>query len=271
MNVPSEDTFSGVLMFFRALTPVHAGAGPEVMSPIDLPIQREKHTGWPTIYGSSIKGALRSFCKNVLKLEEETIKRVFGPEPGSSEKETGAISFSDARILLFPVKSASKVFVWITCPLALMRLVEDITAVGLNLREDNRGILNINKIKDIKKVLNNYRAVVIGSEAQELEIYLEEIMVKAKVCNLCIEDLAHCVNISEDILRERLVIVSDSLFSSFVRNATQVIARVRLNDKKVVVQGALWYEEYLPPETVMYSLIQKTLVKLEENVITHIN
>jgi len=47
-------------LFIRAITPVHAGSGND-LGIVDLPIQREKHTGFPKIEGSTLKGSIRDF------------------------------------------------------------------------------------------------------------------------------------------------------------------------------------------------------------------
>ncbi len=98
----------------HAITSVHPGSGSEV-GLVDLPIQREQHTGFPKIESSSLKGALRYTVSNLLKdeKEKEKLELVFGSEPGEgNDKKTiaSAIAFSDARILLFPVKSMRGVF-----------------------------------------------------------------------------------------------------------------------------------------------------------------
>src|SRR6266446_989196 len=56
--------------------------------------------------------------------------------------------------------------------------------------------------------------------------------------------------------KERLVIIDDDSFSHFVQHATEVTARIALHyETKPVKRGALFYEEYLPPETVLYSVV----------------
>ena len=56
--------------------------------------------------------------------------------------------------------------------------------------------------------------------------------------------------------REHLVIVSNDDFTYFVRHATEVVARIGLDyERKTVRTGALFYEEYLPTETLLYSLV----------------
>ena len=261
-----EMTFNGGILVFRAISPIHAGVGSETMHIIDLPIQREKHTGWPTIYGSSIKGALRSYCKNILGLSNNDIKHTFGSEPKDSDKETGSISFSDARLLLFPVKSYSKVFVWITCPLALKRLIEDITLIS---SEKWQSLLNIEKLEKEKETLDEGKAIV-SVRFPEDTVFLEDTKVSVEKVKINLENFldlekfSEFVGVRHEMLLERLVVVHDEIFTSFVRNATQIIPRVKLNENKTVDTGP-WYEEYLPPETVMYSLVQRALIKLKED------
>ena len=45
-------------LFLICETPLHAGSG-DALGVVDLPIQRERHTGFPKIEASSLKGALR--------------------------------------------------------------------------------------------------------------------------------------------------------------------------------------------------------------------
>ena len=52
-----------------------------------------------------------------------------------------------------------------------------------------------------------------------------------------------------------LVVLSDEQFTHFARYATEITARIRLDpDTKTVAGGALFYEEFLPPETLLYSV-----------------
>jgi CRISPR-associated protein Cmr4 len=43
------------------VSPLHAGSG-AIIGAVDLPIQRERHTGWPHVQASALKGAFRSMC-----------------------------------------------------------------------------------------------------------------------------------------------------------------------------------------------------------------
>ena len=103
---------------------------------MDLPIQRERHTHWPVIPGSTLKGILRDACRRA-DTDKETLFAAFGPETVETDKYAGALSFTDVRILAFPVRSLKGVFAWVSCPAVLGRLVRDLklggSASGLNL------------------------------------------------------------------------------------------------------------------------------------------
>src|SRR5690606_41704198 len=57
-------------------------------------------------------------------------------------------------------------------------------------------------------------------------------------------------------LEQRLVILDDATFGDFVTLSTEVNARIRIESGKgTVVNKALWYEDNLPPESVLYSFL----------------
>ncbi len=57
-------------------------------------------------------------------------------------------------------------------------------------------------------------------------------------------------------LSEKMVVLSDNDFTHFARHATEIVARIGLNPKtKTVSTGALFYQEFLPTETLFYSVV----------------
>jgi CRISPR-associated protein Cmr4 len=102
---------------------------------VDLPIQRERHTGFPKIESSGIKGCFREEFERIVAeennktlgekgLPEDFVTVAFGHETDGSI-HSGSAAFTDARLLLFPVRSAKGVFAYVTCPYILKRLEED--------------------------------------------------------------------------------------------------------------------------------------------------
>ncbi|MDY6992654.1 MAG: RAMP superfamily CRISPR-associated protein, partial [Pseudomonadota bacterium] len=58
---------------------------------------------------------------------------------------------------------------------------------------------------------------------------------------------------AETVLHEQLAIVSNDMFKHLAEHATPVNAHTAIdNDTKTVKPGALWYEETLPPDTLLY-------------------
>ena len=56
-------------------------------------------------------------------------------------------------------------------------------------------------------------------------------------------------------LEERFCIVSDDVLSFLLETATEITARIHLQEEsKTVEDGGLWYEEALPAETILLGL-----------------
>src|SRR5262249_20146558 len=117
------------LLFLHAQTGLHPGSG-TALGTVDLPVQRERHTQWPTIPASALKGILRDACREKAKEkpehggsrkkaneEDDELVAAFGPgKVDDNTAHAGALSLTDARMLAFPVRSLRGVFAWVTCP-----------------------------------------------------------------------------------------------------------------------------------------------------------
>ncbi|CUX77818.1 type III-B CRISPR module RAMP protein Cmr4 [Thermococcus chitonophagus] len=316
---------------FYGLTPIHAGSGAE-LSVVDLPIQRERHTGFPTIWGQSLKGVLRSEfrrkellgelnseCgdwktsaekyilgmsdkesgsmdeaqrKNLERYKEDVEKNsrdpplteiIFGPATTAASEHAGAVSVGDARVLLFPVRSLKGVFAYVTCPMVLRRLVEDLKFAT---REDDSELQALEKIvRDIESSFemsvnsqsdDKIPAFILGSELRLPEnvavledIELHNVNTEIKIDFETLFDQLKGLFpglLTEEDLRKRLAIVPDEIFRNFVLLTTEIVARIRINAKTGTVEkGGLWYEEFLPADTVMYSLVAVNNPKVKKN------
>jgi CRISPR-associated protein Cmr4 len=240
-----------MLMFVHALTSLHAGSG-TALGVVDLPVQRERHTGWPTIAGTSLKGVLRAEARP--RMDKATLAAVFGPDAFGPDAENaadhaGAISFTDARLLAFPVRSLKGVFAWVTCPEALTRLQRDLKLTGSAAPPNPPQ-------PDAQTALTAANSPL----RQGNGLVLEEFAFEAVDGATSIADWI-AQHASEDApmqqrMRERLAVVDDDAFSHFARHATEVTARIALDyETKTVREGALFYEEFLPPETLLYSVV----------------
>jgi len=271
--------------FIKAITPLHVGSGSD-LGVVDLPIQRESHTGFPKIEASSLKGAIRqSFedCakrknrendkikemqkiqvvfgfdldekkdenyKEIVEVFEETKKDKNGEETKELKKDfSGALGFTDARILFFPVKSVKGVFAYITCPMVLERFQNDIKIYNENF--DFLEKIKISHIKDNSCIVFSSTNAI--RKDRDFYVILEEYSFKS-IKKISLDEKDFFIPNSKNIL-DRLVIISDDDFTHFVKNSTEVITRTKIDNITGTVQdGALFTEEYLPAETVLYSL-----------------
>jgi len=226
------------LIALHAQTSIHAGTGQNTGT-VDLPIQRESHNGYPCIYGSSMKGALRSCA---LQRDCKDIEILFGKESGG-EGFAGSLLVSDARLLLLPVRSLTSQFRWVTCPALLQRLKQDAKRFGTELEFEEIDVDNNN--------------LITAEDLNPNKLYLEEYCFKTKKhedgLNKLIAVLAQFLNNenAENDLKNQLCVISNDDFCHFSKYATQVRARNVL-DSKTKTSNNLWYEETLPPETIMY-------------------
>ena len=128
---------------FYAISPIHAGSG-AATSTVDLPIQRERHTNWPHIQASGVKGAMRDhYRKFAGEKQDQTINLIFGSDKDNDKNKDGfdadlpgAISISDAKLLAFPMRSNVAPFVWVTCPSVLRRLKTDLEFTKFGATDD---------------------------------------------------------------------------------------------------------------------------------------
>lgn len=240
-------------MFIYCATPVHAGAG-QAFGLVDNPIQREKHTEHPVVAGSGVKGALRHHLWR--KWEDadgertrDLLTRLFGPEAGNSDLHAGAVSFSDAQLVAFPVRSVRRGFVYATSPHCLARAQRMLALSGLagewrwpDVQDGQVAILN-SGLKSGNSLLLEAQSFEVISEGDE---GLRN--VAGELARLAIPEGGHF----HDKLKQDLVLLSDTDFAWFVKQSTVVEAHVRIDDTTgTAAEGGLFYTENLPPESIL--------------------
>ena len=266
------------LLFIHALTSLHPGSG-TALGTVDMPVQRERHTNWPIIPGSALKGVLRDACREktlenpehqadatrsrrqVINEDNKDLVAAFGPGKkieGEGDSHAGALSFTDARLLAYPVRSIKGVFAWVTCPAVLDRFNRDLR---LAEREPIGDIPNPAKSKAFCK---EGSPLLINSD-----LVLEEFdFQRVGDADTVAEQIANFVTNDETMsgsIKNRLVVLNDDDFGHFAQYATEVLARIGLDyNKKTVKDGALFYEEFLPPETIFYSVVIASESRLKD-------
>ena len=256
------------LLLFHTVTPLHVGCGQDV-GVVDLPVIRERTTGYPFVPGSGTRGALRAAFP--VPNGDGTLRdRYFGPE-GEDEagvRYAGSVSVHDAKLLLLPVRSSPGVYAWLTAPTPMRRLHRDLQVFELALP---------NLVPDLGALLwlpvDDDRFVgpeELVAEAEGGVLYLEEYAYRPV-------DASDAVTAARsELLRwsravaERLglseqapptVLVSDQAFHHFARFATVVQQHNKLTSAKTVQGTALFSLEAVPPETVFHGLIGATAAR----------
>jgi CRISPR-associated protein Cmr4 len=236
-------------VFFYAVSPVHLGAG-NTVGVIDNPIQRETHTGHPCFAGSGIKGAVRH-SYTAVGGDRADIDRLFGPESNSGNLHAGAVSFGDAQLVAFPVRSLKNGYAYITCPLALGRAQRILRLLGI------RCDWAIPDVAEGRCLVANPQ--LLSQERLHLEAFEYEAQVSAKDLHEIAADLADKALPNDEghqffraKLSQDLVVLSDTDFAYFVQHATVVEPHVRINEKTgTAAEGGLFYTENLPPESLL--------------------
>ncbi len=248
----------GVLGLYTE-TPLHCGAEGGT-GYVDLPVQRERHTNYPVIPGSTIKGVLRDELKDALG---DDLHDVFGREeskPDNIPGKPGGASFGDGILVAFPVRSSEAPFHWVTCPFVLERVFRSL---------------------GVKSELKNPAKGETWSAEAGNDVLLEELRVARKALphffskDGGIDHLRRLLpggehfEYTRKIFAERLLILTDADFKELVETGTEVLTRIKLNflgttanlDKAKLPEeernrpdsdykGNMFVEEVVPPETL---------------------
>ena len=247
-------------VFLYAVSPVHMGAG-QAIGLIDNPIQREVHCQHPIFAGSGVKGAVRHQFYANRKDEAAELTRYFGADSKGASEYAGAVSFTDAQLVLFPVRASKSGYVYATSAYALARAKRLLEQAGLQTWKDiaapagnqcvvvQENILTDRTLKDGAKVKNLY------VEAYELNAKVSSEL-KAIAETLADFALPESQQFFQDKIKADLVLMSDDDFGYFVKNATSIEPHVRINPETGVAEGGgLFYTENLPPESLMIQLV----------------
>lgn len=230
-----------ILLTLHAQTSLHAGSG-QNDDVIDLPVQREAHTGYPCVFGSSMKGALRAHAQMRSKIEESTVNRLFGKEGDGDSGNAGAVLVSDARLLLLPIRSLMGQFRWVTCPMVLKRFKQDCQRFGqpfdIAVPEVAQSEQVLTVSEDPSLYLEEYRFERIGGIDDKWLTQLASV--------LAYDD-------AKNMLEQQLAIINNDDFAYLAQYTLPVNPHIALDSaKKTTKPGALWYEETLPSDSVLY-------------------
>lgn len=233
-------------VLLQAVTSVRVGCG-HAVGAVDLPLDRERHTGWPCISGASLKGALRGRAEMLAAAGQSpegwnsSVLATFGP-PDDAGHLRGALEVSPAVLLALPVRSLKGACALLTSPLALGRLAR---AVG-----DAPPLPS----PSVEQVLlpATFDAAILHGQADR--IALEDLAWLACLdtrVDAWVAWLRAWVGAEAPI--EHLAVVHDDVFAHATRHWTVTRTRASLDAQTgVVADGKLFTVELLPPETLWW-------------------
>ena len=222
--------------------PLHVGCGSSVGA-VDQPVVRERHTRFPVIPGSSIKGVLADLWLDGCKRTEEG-KKFFGEDDVKEKAMSGTLALGDARLLAFPVRSAKGCFAFVTSPLCLERFKRDkgLTLSIPTLAPGQKCLagMDVSFPERNAVVLEEYRFEKTGDFPADW----------AKELSALADDAV--LNGSEN----RFVLVHDEDMSFFAENACQISQHVSIDSSTgTAADGKLFNQEEVPSETLFYASI----------------
>lgn len=237
------------LFHLHALSALHVGVG-QAVGTVDLPIARAKATNLPLVPGSALKGVLRD---EFAGSPDQAL--LFGPDRINDAEgaHAGAVAFGDAHLLLLPVRSLAGVMAWATCPFVLARYAADLrrSVPGVNLPE-------------VPTIAPGHVALAASSDLtltgdkvvfEDLDLRADTGQADAWAAHFATTLFADDPDSAKG-LPAHFALLSDADFGFLADTATEVRARIRLNDETgTVARGALWWEENLPAESVLWGIL----------------
>jgi CRISPR-associated protein Cmr4 len=253
------------LLTLYTRTPLHVGSGTSV-DVVDLPIMRERITGFPVIPASSLKGVLLQRAREMWGKPRsgevpDAAKVLFGAmdsvEEAGKKKQVsnaGCLQIMEAKILAFPVRSLAGCFAWITCPAALERFKRD-TRRQFKVPQPAKDHAIVPDDSQLmagpaQVVFEEYALATQAADAANAGKVAEALK------NVCADPLW------SESLPKRFALVHDENFQHFVTTCTEVVARIAIKPETRTVQGsdgggggALFNQENVPCETLFYSVL----------------
>ena len=274
------------------ISPLHCGTG-QTAGAVDLPVARESHTGLPFIPGSSLKGVARDVLERHDEEHVEGLFGSEPPQPGGprddGDAETqggrrdggdtlkaGNLLFTDARLLALPVRSLQRPFLYVTSPLVLLRLERELGAFGVEEVFPAHWVCPRPRDDGAGGDGREHQALVADRSLEGQPLVLEDLCYDAGqvVRQALVGDLAERLvgllaadeALGRHLLPSSLVVVPDEDLCDLAQRTLPVVARTQLTPGKTTdkwkdestgreYSGNLWYEEAVPPDTLLYAFV----------------
>lgn len=234
---------NGKLYFMDFFSNLHVGGTGNDFSIVDLQVQRDPITERPAIFASSLKGALRSHSAG--KLTQNNINLFFGRDLDESKTTSqGKVSFSDAHLLFYPLRTNRCAYMLAASPAMLQDFVNQLALMNL-------------ESSDLAKVCNTL--IAKANEAWEkVQSVNKPVLLFGQNVNGSLRaesKLAQYVDAQIELSAlptqpKQLLLVSDADMEMMLESLP-VLAHNRLENG---ISKNLWYEEVVPRKSVFYTM-----------------
>ena len=244
------------LFHLHVLSALHCGTG-QSAGVVDLPIARARATKLPIVPGSSLRGVLRQHVADANRADASTL---FGPETigGAGDSFAGALSVGDAHLLVLPVRCLAGIVSYVTAPFILRRYERDLARAGVAalpaLPPDPAASEAMVASGSVNLVEGKLVLEDLDLAAREEEEEEEDSSLKAWATQIA--QAAHPGDAkSQNDFITRFALLPDTMMDFLAETATEIRARIALDPATGTVRGgALWYEENLPAEAVLWGV-----------------
>ncbi len=225
-------------------TVLHCGAGQSIGT-VDQPIMREKSTHLPIAPSASIRGVMKQFFSQQAAQNAQLTQTLFG-----DHQQAGTLSLTDAHLLLLPVRSVYGVLAYATCPFILQRYQADQPALAA-LRIPMTGAEQAFVTSANQNSAPNQTEKTIVLDLLDIQAQADD--ATERWASTIAESIYPDDTESRAYLHDRIIVLPDNLFMFLTQTAMDIRSRIRINQETgVVAEGALWTEENLPAESVLW-------------------
>jgi len=265
---------------FMTLDPIHIGTGGTNLGIVDNTIVREAGSNIPIIPGTSLSGAAKMFASMLMgdldaagnkkpKSTENPVSYTFGYINGSSPEQTskaGVVSFSDAKIVLFPVYS-SEGTIWVTTRVMLNELGIHVGEVGpdeekaYHLGEaDKKGKIKIGWLYiDVENLAVEKSKLdgLAGKSEWQRKIKIGWLFIDVESIGIETSKLDGLAEKDEwKVVEQKIYMVSDKLFTQIVNDNLETRTSVAINPETGAAEDqALFTYEAIPRATWLISKV----------------
>ncbi len=233
----------------RCLSPLHAGSGDSNYDVIDNKVQRDPHTQFPTIFSSSLKGALREYFDGLVAGEEvkpKYITDIFGAEikkgkDAADTTQAGKLVFDQSFLLSLPVRSDVTPYLSVSTPELLHDFAERLELFGVEGAEI------------VKTLLSTFTHYATGDSALTTSLLIHPTL----QAGATLEEMDFRASHHDFSQFKKVESLTGSPFAlmpheKFREISLPVVARNQLDNGE---SKNLWYEELVPREARFFTTV----------------